>query len=741
MEEGNSKSDLKSLRKLGVRTTGNLKPSVSGRFSPRNSPLNGRLHSSRTRRENKATSVKWLFWRSNLVVLWLMLVIFWAYIGFHVQSKWAHGDHRKEELIGYQSKAGSSGKLAGNSITWNQDFVTENGKNLTLIKIGDTQTKKAKEVPTKANTTKIKIGDTQTKKVKEVPTKANTTKKRSRRSERRLQRASAKLKGMALENKTGEIEEGMIPRRNTSYGLIVGPFGKAEDNILGWNGEKMWGTCDRKNEFAHIVRSQSFVLVLHELSMTGAPLSMMELASEILSCGGTVFAVVLSRKGGLLTELDKRGIKVVKDRAQISFKTAMKADVIIAGSAVCSSWIEQYLAHFPGGSNQIVWWIMENRREYFGRSKDMLSQVKMIVFLSESQSKQWLSWCEEEKIHLKLQPMIVPLSVNDELAFIAGIPSSLNTPAFSAENMLMKRNMLRASVRKEMGLSDNDMLVMSLSSINPTKGQRLFLESALLVAEHNASLKAFPKDESLVVKFPEVAHRNTDIQLNSSSISMPTNQDIVLKSNISSMTTRKRRKHSKSATVLSLRNDISKSITRADGQKLRNLLAETKDKVEQNLKVLIGSLGSKSNKVLYIKAILKLLSQHSNLTKQVLWTPATTRVASLYAAADVYVINAQGLGETFGRVTIEAMAFGLPVLGTYAGGTREIVEHEVTGLLHPVGREGIQVLAQNIQYLLSNPSMKEKMGILGRRKVQEKYLKNHMYKSFAKVLIKCNKIK
>lgn len=268
----------------------------------------------------------------------------------------------------------------------------------------------------------------------------------------------------------------------------------------------------------------------------------------------------------------------------------------------------------------------------------------MLVFLSASQSKQWLSWCEEEKIHLKLQPMIVPLSVNDELAFVAGIPCSLNTPAFSAENMLMKRNMLRASVRKEMGLSDNDILVMSLSSINPTKGQRLFLESALLVAEHNVSLKAFPKDESLVVKFPEVAQRNTsilDIQLNSSIISMPTNQDIVLKSNTTSVNTRKkRRKHSKSATVLSLRNAISKN-TRVDGQKLRNLLSESKDKVEQNLKVLIGSLGSKSNKVLYVKAILKLLSQHSNLTKLVLWTPATTRVASLYAAADVYVINAQ----------------------------------------------------------------------------------------------------
>lgn len=60
-----------------------------------------------------------------------------------------------------------------------------------------------------------------------------------------------------------------------------------------------------------------------------------------------------------------------------------------------------------------------------------------------------------------------------------------------------------------------------------------------------------------------------------------------------------------------------------------------------SVKILIGSVGSKSNKVPYVKELLRFLSQHSNLSKSVLWTPATTRVAALYAAADVYVINSQ----------------------------------------------------------------------------------------------------
>lgn len=62
---------------------------------------------------------------------------------------------------------------------------------------------------------------------------------------------------------------------------------------------------------------------------------------------------------------------------------------------------------------------------------------------------------------------------------------------------------------------------------------------------------------------------------------------------------------------------------------------------ERSVKILIGSVGSKSNKVVYVKELLNYLSQHPNTSKSVLWTPASTRVAALYAAADVYVINSQ----------------------------------------------------------------------------------------------------
>lgn len=83
----------------------------------------------------------------------------------------------------------------------------------------------------------------------------------------------------------------------------------------------------------------------------------------------------------------------------------------------------------------------------------------------------------------------------------------------------------------------------------------------------------------------------------------------------------------------------------------------------------------------------------------------------------------------------------MQVLGTDAGGTKEIVEHNLTGLLHPLGRRGSRFLSRNLQYLLQNPSARQEMGIRGRQKVEKMYLKKHMYKMLAQVLFKTLRVK
>jgi hypothetical protein len=301
---------------------------------------------------------------------------------------------------------------------------------------------------------------------------------------------------------------------------------------------------------------------------------------------------------------------------------------------------EQYIARFPAGASQVGWWIMENRREYFDRAKVVLNRVKMLIFLSESQSRQWLNWCEEENIKLRSQPALVPLAVNDELAFVAGISCSLNTPSFSTEKMREKKQLLRDSIRKEMGLMDNDMLLLSLSSINPGKGQFFLLESARLMIEQK------PLDNNSKIKNPvNIAQNQSNMAKkhhlralfqNLNNVGISSNELPASNESFIGLKLSKR----KALRLRSPSNDTD-AVSFYVSQGMRKMLSDIGGTQEQTLKILIGSVGSKSNKVPYVKGLLRFLSQHSNLSKSVLWTPATTRVASLYSAADVYVINSQ----------------------------------------------------------------------------------------------------
>ncbi len=102
-----------------------------------------------------------------------------------------------------------------------------------------------------------------------------------------------------------------------------------------------------------------------------------------------------------------------------------------------------------------------------------------------------------------------------------------------------------------------------------------------------------------------------------------------------------------------------------------------------------------------------------------------TEIAAFYHAADAFVTNTQGIstfrGECFGRATIEAMSMGLPTLGTAAGGTIDIIEDGISGLLFPTGPEGQHVLANHLRRLATDPEFTGRLAKSGRQRVLAKF--------------------
>jgi len=113
--------------------------------------------------------------------------------------------------------------------------------------------------------------------------------------------------------------------------------------------------------------------------------------------------------------------------------------------------------------------------------------------------------------------------------------------------------------------------------------------------------------------------------------------------------------------------------------------------------VILGehTAGEHENYVEHLKALIA----ENNLGQYVHFRPFRKDIETVYAALDIFVMASHS--ETYGMVTIEAMVSGVPVIATRAGGTVEIVEDGVTGLLFPPREAG--PLAEAVKRYLDNP--------------------------------------
>jgi glycosyltransferase involved in cell wall biosynthesis len=92
-------------------------------------------------------------------------------------------------------------------------------------------------------------------------------------------------------------------------------------------------------------------------------------------------------------------------------------------------------------------------------------------------------------------------------------------------------------------------------------------------------------------------------------------------------------------------------------------------------------------------------------------------VAAALVQSDVLVLPS--FQETAPMAVAEAMAAGVPVVATRAGGTPELVEHEKTGLLVTPGNS--EELADALGRLLADAGMRERLGAAARAKALAQY--------------------
>lgn len=103
---------------------------------------------------------------------------------------------------------------------------------------------------------------------------------------------------------------------------------------------------------------------------------------------------------------------------------------------------------------------------------------------------------------------------------------------------------------------------------------------------------------------------------------------------------------------------------------------------------------------------LKNIAAKESLQGRVHWLGFRQDIPALMKACDA-IVHCSTAPEPFGRVIVEAQLSKRPAIATIGGGTSEIIEHEVTGLLIPPNDP--QLLAAAIQQIFSDREATKKM--------------------------------
>jgi len=158
------------------------------------------------------------------------------------------------------------------------------------------------------------------------------------------------------------------------------------------------------------------------------------------------------------------------------------------------------------------------------------------------------------------------------------------------------------------------------------------------------------------------------------------------------------------------------SLTRHKGHQVLIDAARVVLKRHENVRVLIVGDGP-------LRSKLEAYVEQLQLSPRILFTGQQKDVFPFLKLADLFVLPSTER-EGLGIALIEAMAAGLPVIGTRLGGIPEAIEENVNGLLFAPGNS--EELAAAIEKLIADHAIRAKMGRTGRKIYEEKFTAEKM---------------